>query len=90
MKYAKATLWIFYAWAMRKLRLPTRWLHGVEDQATMRMFDCALDFQPVGRTASPPGWTCPHGTITSGDSLVSASCGMGCTMQPISMTRAST
>ena len=47
MKYAQAALWIFYGWAFRKLHMPARWVHAVEDQASMRMSACAQDFAPV-------------------------------------------
>jgi hypothetical protein len=61
MKYAKATWWIFVSWGARKARLPMRWVHDLEDNASMAMFVCSLDFEPVdvviekdaGR--SPPG-----------------------------------
>ncbi len=47
MKYAKATWWIFISWAARRAHLPTRWVHDLEDNASMAMFACSLDFEPV-------------------------------------------
>jgi hypothetical protein len=87
MKYANAALWIFYGWLLRKLRFPKRVVHEAEDQASMRMFDCSLDFQPTGKTAPPYGWTCPHITITTGG-LISGRpmVGCGCVMEPIVQT----
>jgi hypothetical protein len=46
-KYANAALWIFYGWALRKLHMRKRWVHEVEDQASLRMFECSLDFKPA-------------------------------------------
>lgn len=84
MKYANAALWIFYGWALRKLGFPKRWVHEVEDQASMRMFDCSLDFKPVAVTAAPVCWQCPHVTMTSGGGIISnPTAWCGCEMTPI-------
>lgn len=47
MKYARAAWWIFKARLARKVRLPRRIVWELEDQALLRMFECALDFSPI-------------------------------------------
>jgi hypothetical protein len=83
-KYARATLWIFYGWALRKLHMPRRWVHEVEDRASIEMFDCSLDFEPV-ETVAPVGWYCKHFSMTSSGVIPTAptSSLCNCTMQPI-------
>jgi hypothetical protein len=86
MKYANAAAWIFYGWLLRKLHMPSRWVHEVEDQASMRMFDCSLDFEPVALTAAPVGWRCPHFSVTAGGGMVlspptASVC--GCALEPV-------
>lgn len=85
MKYARAALWIFYGWALRKLHMPKRWTREVEDQASMRMFACSLDFKTVETTA-PIGWQCPHFSMTaSGMTLCSppTTSLCDCAMRPV-------
>ncbi|WP_431881726.1 hypothetical protein [Micromonospora chalcea] len=53
MKYARAAWWVFLAWSARKAHLPRRIIWELEDQATLRMFACTLDFKEVGVTAKP-------------------------------------
>lgn len=47
MKYAHAAWCMFLVWAARKLRLPKRIVWDLEDEASVRRFECALDFEPV-------------------------------------------
>lgn len=54
MKYAHAAGAIFAAWAARKLRLPQWFVEELEDEASLRMFACSLDFEPVEVTGRPP------------------------------------
>lgn len=53
MKYAKATWWIFLSWLARKAHLPRRLVEEWEDEASMRMLACTLDFEPVRVVTKP-------------------------------------
>lgn len=50
MKYAIAALCIFRAWLARKLKFPENVVLDWEDEASLRMFNCSLDFQSVDVT----------------------------------------
>lgn len=56
MKYASAAWRILLAWAARRAHLPTGVVHNLEDEASMAMFTCTLDFETVevvGKDARP-------------------------------------
>jgi hypothetical protein len=90
MKYARAAWRIFLAWAARKAHLPQRMVLDLEDDASLAMFACSLDFECAEVVTEPPaprirGWKCRHLSLTAGG-LVSVgplTTGCGCDMQPI-------
>jgi hypothetical protein len=85
-KYARAAIWIFYSWLLRRLHMPKRWTREAEDQASMRMFDCSADFEPVGVTTAPIGWRCPHLSVTVGGAAILSQPTVsmcGCTIEPV-------
>lgn len=54
MKYARAAYRIFLAWAAAEAHLPTRIVHDLEDDASMAMFACSLDFEPTDVVTERP------------------------------------
>lgn len=88
MKYLRAAIAIALANMARRLHLPTEKVHDLEDAASIRMFECALDFEPVKViTAGPGGWSCEHMNITFGGAAYATvtppATYCGCEMQPI-------
>jgi hypothetical protein len=89
MKYARATALIFCAWLTRRLHAPTRWVENIEDQASMRIYECYREFEPV-EVIRASGYACEHMTITAGGGTVrDPRCGYrpDCEMKPYFATR---
>lgn len=90
MRYAYAAWRILLATLARELHLPKQLVEELEDQASMAMFACTLDFEPMQVTAAPTrrvvGWRCQHINLTTAGGTfgpVSTYCGSGCDMQPV-------
>lgn len=83
MKYAVAAAWILVAWLARRVQVvPPRAVEKLEDQASLRMFACAGDFEPaeVVAASKPTGYRCAHMTMTPPPVAVTPRCYAGCHM----------
>lgn len=83
MKYFRAAWAIFLAWSARKAHLSRGFVEDLEDEASMRMFICSLDFE-VAETVVPIGWRCEHFNITAPAGVLGqVTSGCGCSLVPV-------
>jgi hypothetical protein len=88
-KYGRATWAALLSWLTHWVpmsRVQRDWVH---DEASMKMFTCSLDFEPVTANTPPriAGWSCQHMSMTAGGAgITKATAWCGCDMQPIYAT----